>query len=184
MNIPTLEKWTPSMEHQLKCMWGIEPLNDILKELNISKEELFKKVKSMKINRGKDKSWSLDELNALSKIMAETNNFIPDIMRVFSYKSMIGVYENIEAFKDLNKSKIKKKRWLKKENDIIIDYILTNGCEKELLKILCRHNKVEIQNQISKLSKKIDNKSDKILLDLRELLKDNNIIITIEIKNK
>lgn len=115
MNIyDTTKKWTDSMDFVLKVKYGKSPLKEIEEETGMSREEIFKRAKFLKIDNGKEKIKTLEEIVFLSECCKKHQNNINGLIPLFPNTAISSIYEHLESFKDLNNFvQTKDKRFLK-----------------------------------------------------------------------
>lgn len=154
-------QWTPAMEEALKNMWGINPIKELEAELGKSREQLYKRAAYLNIDGGKDRVWSIDDINHLTESIEKNKGFIPDILREFPEKRISSVYDQIEKFKAINQvinitNKKRSNGWTEAEEGILKEWInkevLLNAEEKKaLLKQLPNRNVRAIACRITQL---------------------------------
>jgi hypothetical protein len=156
--------FTPSIDYEIHTGWGIQSLKGLQEATNLSVKDLIKRAVFLNINGGKEKKMSLEDMEKLSRLIADTKCCMQEIVKAFPEKKISTLYLTIEGVQKLSGVEKKKdiaknllvNHWTEKENSILNHYILSPGEGYGVLfKKLPGRTTSAIRQRLNKMKKKL-----------------------------
>lgn len=156
MNIPTLNKFTPSVDYEIKTGWGTQTLNSLEKDTGLSIKDLIKRAKFLGVNGGKEKNMSIEDMNKLSNLLI-AKCCISEIIKQFPDKKISSIYLAIRGVQDLSEAdkyqgvaqNFLAEGWTDEEKGIIFDYIMNPDKSRQSREALNRKFPLRTRNAIA-----------------------------------